>query len=507
MARQNLEIISLNSVLVTLHPTQQGAVLLVLLLVFFSVSFYFYPNRASLTIAQMQLNLQTQRQQRLLQAKAALLGRALSDNNRHGSLPCPDNNGDGLADLLHGKQCPSDFGPLPWRTLGLDNHYRDLWYGLAKDFYDADTGKTLNSDENFTLLKVNGKTDVIALVIEPATDSPLLKANIPLADYLQMASNDSSRYIRLTEMMQWLEQQVLTTYRQAYSNYCQSFDQPEPHLWLMPFGNGTKATLGNRYGHLPHYVLGENFTTAVDLHWQIGTPTGEINDNFHLANTKDCIYQGLDAVDCEITETVTQANESTEKKLALRYWGNDTLHPATLNTLANRDVVFDLNHRKNKDFLFKLTVKKQRDGVLIDQTTVVAQAKDIIQLAAQNIAVNVLLPAWLVAADWPKQVVAVFAPEETPAGAGCIKEINCLQLLNSAQPNNDKKALLLLAGKKLDGQVRPSNNASDYFEQANADLSGLIFQQNAANIDFNDKITVLKARQVGLNQKNGEVCE
>src|SRR5450755_3730077 len=54
----------------------------------------------------------------LAQAKDALLGRAVSDSNMPGSLPCPDTSGNGSADLFIGSDCPNYIGRLPWKTLG-----------------------------------------------------------------------------------------------------------------------------------------------------------------------------------------------------------------------------------------------------------------------------------------------------------------------------------------------------------------------------------------------------
>src|SRR5476649_1843662 len=55
----------------------------------------------------------------LAQAKDALIGRAVSDSNLPGSLPCPDTSGNGSADLFISSDCPNYIGRLPWRTLGL----------------------------------------------------------------------------------------------------------------------------------------------------------------------------------------------------------------------------------------------------------------------------------------------------------------------------------------------------------------------------------------------------
>ena len=86
----------------------------------------------------------------LAQAKDALIGRAVTDNNRPGSLPCPDTNNDGIAELFAGNDCPSYIGRLPWRTLGLpdisDGSRERLWYALSNNFRDHTTAQPINSD-------------------------------------------------------------------------------------------------------------------------------------------------------------------------------------------------------------------------------------------------------------------------------------------------------------------------------------------------------------------------
>ncbi|MBK9161904.1 MAG: hypothetical protein IPM27_10155 [Nitrosomonadales bacterium] len=66
----------------------------------------------------------------LAQAKDALLGRAVSDDNMPGSLPCPDTDDDGSAEMFSGNNCPSYIGRLPWRTLKL----QDLRDGTASGY-------------------------------------------------------------------------------------------------------------------------------------------------------------------------------------------------------------------------------------------------------------------------------------------------------------------------------------------------------------------------------------
>jgi hypothetical protein len=110
----------------------------------------------------------------LQQAKDALIARAALDDNRPGSLPCPDLDNDGDADLLAGNNCPSYIGRLPWRTLGLPD-LRDatgerLWYALSQNFTDSQ-GYRINSDVQGTLV-IPGMAPaggIVAIVFAPGT--------------------------------------------------------------------------------------------------------------------------------------------------------------------------------------------------------------------------------------------------------------------------------------------------------------------------------------------------
>lgn len=114
----------------------------------------------------------------LAQAREALIGRAATDDNRPGSLPCPDfmtnipgNNvpGDGKADMLAGNDCPSYIGWLPWRTLGVadlrDGSGERLWYALSDSLRDDDSAEPINSSTALTLM-LDGNS-VAAIVIAP----------------------------------------------------------------------------------------------------------------------------------------------------------------------------------------------------------------------------------------------------------------------------------------------------------------------------------------------------
>jgi hypothetical protein len=137
-------------------------------------------------------------QSTLSQAREALISRAAADDNRPGSLPCPDlltdtpslanSPGDGKADMLTRNQCPSHVGWLPWVTLGipqpLDDRHGTLWYVIAPGLHDDDSAMPINSDKP-TGLTLNGTGEIAALLIAGRTPLP----------GQQRPSNDPGDYI------------------------------------------------------------------------------------------------------------------------------------------------------------------------------------------------------------------------------------------------------------------------------------------------------------------------
>ena len=111
----------------------------------------------------------------LAKAKEALIGRAASDINRPGSLPCPDIDNDGSAEspVAYGGVCPSYIGRFPWRTLGVpdlrDGSGERLWYALTANFRDYPTGGVLNSDTpgQLNIVGTAAASNVIAIVFAP----------------------------------------------------------------------------------------------------------------------------------------------------------------------------------------------------------------------------------------------------------------------------------------------------------------------------------------------------
>lgn len=132
---------------------QHGAALLVMLIILITGGAYLLVSQLNRASGRSEADRQTS--EALAMAKEALIGRAASDDNRPGEMPCPDVDNDGQLtigiDWGGGGVCTSLLGRLPWRTLDLpdlrDGHGERLWYAVSPDFR-ANAAAQLNSDRN-----------------------------------------------------------------------------------------------------------------------------------------------------------------------------------------------------------------------------------------------------------------------------------------------------------------------------------------------------------------------
>lgn len=87
-------------------------------------------------------------------AKTALIGWAVSNSTKPGTLPCTDTANTGSA-VTSGTNCIAYIGRLPWKQLGLgdlrDGDGECLWYALAPVFRNAMNVSGTNSRANFPL--------------------------------------------------------------------------------------------------------------------------------------------------------------------------------------------------------------------------------------------------------------------------------------------------------------------------------------------------------------------
>lgn len=166
---------------------QQGAVLLALLLVLMTTAAWglSHCSRPELSRA-----IRAQHTSRALrQAREALIAWALFYPEQHrdmpvGYLPCPDLDGDGIAEGVCGRQGQNVIGRLPWRTLKLpplrDGDGECLWYVVSGQFKnnpklplssDSD-GQLLIHADGAVMAGARPRDRAIALVLAPGPPLP-----------------------------------------------------------------------------------------------------------------------------------------------------------------------------------------------------------------------------------------------------------------------------------------------------------------------------------------------
>jgi hypothetical protein len=99
---------------------------------------------------------------------------------------------------------------------------------------------------------------------------------------------------------------------------------------------------------------------------------------------------------------------------------------------------------------------------------------------------------WFISNQWYRQTYYAVAPGWVPSGSGACSPPTCLTVNNLAAPTNNKRAILVLAGRALDGQTHPSGNPADYLEGQNATPADLIFEHRAGSpTTINDRVVVV----------------
>lgn len=212
----------------------------------------------------------------LANAREALISRAVTDDNRPGSLPCPDQAtdsagfantpGDGKADMLTRNRCPAALGRLPWVTLDIpaphDNAQQLLWYLAAPGLRDDDSAMPINGDTP-SGLQIDSGREIAALLIAPG---PVLRhqsrPSHEAADYIEgeleegdelvfrpVPGNDTILSIGRDELMAAVSQRVAgEVLRCLQSHAARSGSLPFP---APPGDHDGRGRATARFGRIP----------------------------------------------------------------------------------------------------------------------------------------------------------------------------------------------------------------------------------------------------------------
>ena len=99
---------------------------------------------------------------------------------------------------------------------------------------------------------------------------------------------------------------------------------------------------------------------------------------------------------------------------------------------------------------------------------------------------------WFTTNEWHKLTYYAVSSGFTASGSRSCTGSACLTIGNlSTSPNNNKRALLILAGRAIGSQTRPSGTLSNYLESENSSPVDTTFVTLRNSLQFNDRVIVV----------------
>lgn len=468
----------------------------------------------------------------LMQAKAALIGYALTQSNRPGQLPCPDTHAAGavnvgVADTLSGNNCSGgNLGRLPWKTLKLpdlrDATGEPLWYAVA-DPYHAGASAALNSDTNGTIsLSGNAaSTGLLAIIFAPGQALPgqnritanfnsyphFLESVLTAPSNFQILSpndypngaytyNDHAQWVTRDDIMpavekialkQLMDSGFLSTYYNVWNAfpYAAPFSDPSVE-------DNYNGTSGTTYGLLPlAKQIGGTASTPYWISVSSSTPSAVCslrsgtNSCTSNCNNARCSFSGL-AVGATITITGTISNvgkgfwrlydpsagsvisTSCVQEVCARSSLNGNYYPAS-DMLNNAGIAGILNNANGSATITFTGIVKSSSNY-----------PNRISFATGGIP-NYPLPAWLSSNNWQQVMYYAVSPGYAPGGNHSCSPA-CLSL-----NGNTASAVIVATSNALSNQTHPSDLLSDYLEGNNSTPALGVYENKTPANNFNDK--------------------
>ncbi len=414
---------------------QRGAALIVMVVIMAVGSAAFLVN--SLNSAGLKIKRDEITAAALAQAKDALIGQAVTYNDYPGSLPCPDTDDDGTSDAGGTTGCPQYIGRLPWKTLGLPD-LRDaagerLWYTLSRNVRRYASVRPLNSDTSGTLNITGTYTanNLMAIVFAPGAPLPT-----------QSRSATQTAPCTTTDIPPSTE----------FENVC--------------------AT---------NYLEGSNANLSKEAN-----PVAGINPNqsYQNANASTPFNDQL------ISISQNQLFPLVEKRIAKEI-SNCLQNYASAN-LSRYPWAAPLDPSSSPQYNDQSGILFGRLPEVNFNDTKSDSSNDMSQQWPPTIACDGVAMWW---SDWKEMVFYGLADAykpyiSSPAANACTPAGACLSV-NPPSATADKKFVVIVAGKKLAGQVRSSNadksTLSNYLEAPN-NGGATPFAQGASSATFNDTV-------------------
>ncbi|MBI5919087.1 MAG: hypothetical protein HY849_06915 [Nitrosomonadales bacterium] len=457
----------------------------------------------------------------LAQLKLTLLGRAATDASLPGSLPCPDANGDGSADLLAGNDCPSYLGRAPYRTLGIpeptDADGETLWYALSRSFRD-DNSNVIDSDTAGELSLNGGPGEFAAILFAPNTalagqsrassSAPCAASGITQAETLCATSyleggnatrnyvrrttdasfNDQVLEIRANEVLRLTEARIAREIKACLDDYAAVSAARYP--WPAPIADtaNQRGAVSTYFGRIPAQPRTLTAGTVLDA---------------NMDTLLDALAAQFFALD-RYAASNTAANRTALKNAGLildasalaTAQSSQPALPAALTSNASAAGKAAQELAKSPPNSSIATVR------LLLQTTVSGLIGAGVPLSpgmSQSWPASCSHVGTAYWSHWRNAVFYQLAAGEQPGGSGCSPGVSCLSLNGSG----DYRAMVIVAGKMLDGQSPRNPIATPpatYLEGRNLHGEALAFETyrptDAASKQVNDRVVCLDGRSV-----------
>ena len=534
---------------------ERGFALIVILSLAALISAYLIATVLNLTGAGLANAREERSMNALRQAKAALIAYAASEQwqlykgqttNQPGGLPCPDTDDDGDSEGLCSNAL-SRIGRLPWKSIGAED-LRDasgerLWYAVSSNFRRLSGTTVINSDTQ-GLLTVTGTapaSNVVAIVFAPGT--PVLwqdrsgSGHNSAAAYLEGFTagandytfttnalptdtfNDRLLVITQAELMSAVEPVVtarierdikpyLTAYRNTWGRYPFPATFPQP---ASPAISDYKGAAGQPWGLLP-LTADPTFTFVF---WRNPLSTVVADSPPASITSQNCTASSATLIDCTVAYngTPTLGFSLSAANVGMAFVRSHVIADLTVTAsgspLSPAPTLSSVNNSPPPDASGKgsvslsLNMPASAGAVRIQIPPPPLQPPPpLVSTSWDNTMMTLATPSsglgagWLIANQWYKQLFYAVAPDLVPGGSGnCIANPPCLTVNNLASPNN-KQAILVFAGRALNGTLRPSGTVANYLENANLSAAlgttPFVYEHRAGvPTSINDRVVVV----------------
>ena len=401
----------------------------------------------------------------LAQAKEALIGYAVGVNftgglERPGDLPCPDMDNNGIAEPSCGSAAGSNqakrLGRLPWKTLGIpdlrDGSGERLWYAVSNNFKKSTRTAVLNSDTpgTITIRSLDGN-----VVNDGSTTSGAVAVIIAPGDGLTRQDNVS-------------QARGCTVGVDCDATGKCTSASPTTVPKCNPVNYLDIATVGGSTEDNANFI--DSSATNGFIQGRIKANSGQliVNDQL-LVITQDVIMQPMQKrVAAEVKQCLT--DYAAQGQNNGRYPWAAILDASTAPTYGD---VSDTLFGRLPD-IFSETLADSGGGMKNGWTTIC----------------NMNLGSWW--SNWKEMVFYGLADAYKPVNPPSTLTTcpTCLTV-NPPSSTADKKIVVIVAGKKLGGQLRTSNmdkgTLSNYLEAPNSG-GATTFSQGTPSATFNDTV-------------------